>query len=120
MTVDELTGSKNIEVQRITQKDFDAMSDQKKIFYLDLIKKGQVKISDGEKPREKKGPVPEQEGRGPFSWLRDKHVRVTLNTGEILEGLLTDVWQYEICLVVSDKPLLILKHAVMMVQEVLA
>ena len=116
MTTDETTGSKNIEVQRITQNDFDVMSDQKKIFYLDLIKKGQVKISDGEKPKEKK---PREEGRGPFSWLLDKKVRVVLNNGEVLEGLLTDVWQYEIALdIPGGSPVLILKHAVMTVQEI--
>ncbi|MFA5346633.1 MAG: hypothetical protein WC294_00705 [Methanoregula sp.] len=113
MITDESTGSKNIEVQRITQKDFDAMSDQKKIFYLDLIKKGQVKISDAsDRPAER-------ERRSPFSWLRDKRVRVILTNSEVIEGTLTDVWQYEIALdVPGGSPVLILKHAVMTVQEI--
>ena len=119
MTTDETTGSKNIKVEILSQKDFDAMSDAKKLFYLDLIKKGQVKISNGdEKPKPDK-PRKHEEGRSPFSWLKNKNVRVTLVTGEILTGLLTDVWTYEIALDISgSKPVLILKHAMAIVQEV--
>ena len=47
MTIDETTGSKNLKVQLISQRAFDELSDDRKLFYLDLIKKGQVKISDG-------------------------------------------------------------------------
>jgi len=121
MTTDETTGSKNIKVEILSQKDFDAMSDAKKIFYLELIKKGQVKISDGiEKPKPDKSRAPCEEGRSPFSWLKNKNVRITLVTGEMLTGLLTDVWQYEIALdIPGSKPVLILKHAMAIVQEVL-
>ena len=120
MTTDEATGSKSIKVEILSQKDFDAMSDAKKLFYLELIKKGQVKISDGiEKPKPDK-PRKHEEGRSPFSWLKNKNVRVTLVTGEILTGLLTDVWTYEIALdIPGSKPVLILKHAMAIVQEVL-
>ena len=124
MTIDETTGSKNLKVQLISQRAFDELSDDRKLFYLDLIKKGQVKISDGhtgasgKKSEDKKPQGPREEGRGPFTWLRDKKVRVVLNNGEVLEGQLTDVWQYEIALVVpGGSPVLILKHAVMTVQE---
>ena len=120
MTTDETTGSKNIKVEILSQKDFDAMSDAKKLFYLELIKKGQVKISNGdEKPKPDKSRAPREEGRSPFSWLKNKNVRVTLVTGEMLTGLLTDVWTYEIALdIPGSKPVLILKHAMAIVQEV--
>ena len=118
---DEATGSKSIKVEILSQKDFDAMSDAKKLFYLELIKKGQVKISNGdEKPKPDKSRAPREEGRSPFSWLKNKNVRVTLVTGEMLTGLLTDVWTYEIALdIPGSKPVLILKHAMAIVQEVL-
>jgi hypothetical protein len=120
MSTDETTGSKNIKVEILSQKDFDAMSDAKKIFYLELIKKGQVKISNGiENPKPEK-PRKHEEGRSPFSWLKNKTVRVTLVTGEMLTGLLTDVWQYEIALdIPGSNPVLIMKHSLMIVQEVL-
>ena len=121
MTTDETTGSKNIKVEIISQKDFDNMNGAKKIIFTDLIKKGQVRISNGdEAPKTEKSKGKHEEGRGPFSWLKNKTVRVTLVTGEMLTGLLTDVWQYEIALdIPGSKPVLILKHAMMVVQEVL-
>jgi sRNA-binding regulator protein Hfq len=122
MTTDETTGSKNIGIRLISQKTFDELGDDRKLFYLDLIKKGQVKISeDTEKPKDRISakPAAREEGRDPFSWLRDKNVQVTLTTGDLLTGLLTDVWQYEIAIKPSDgNSLLILKHAVMIVQEI--
>jgi len=118
MATDETTGSKNLKIEILSQKDFDAMSDAKKTFYLELIKKGQVKISD---EKEKNGsPKPEKSdaGRGPFTWLRNKNVQVTLVTGETLTGTLTDVWQYEIALdIPGSNPVLILKHGLVMVRE---
>jgi hypothetical protein len=93
MTIDESTGSKNIKVQRITQKDFDEMSEQKKTFYLDLIKKGQVKISDGdEKPK-----IP----FNPYNRFIGVEVVITLVNGEI-RGILDSVWQYEILVKLPD------------------
>lgn len=119
MTTDETTGSKNLKIEVISQKDYANMNGARKIMYTDLIKKGQVKISDGEKKKESPKEKPRGEGRGPFSWLREKNVMVTLVTGATLTGLLTDVWQYEICVDVPGScPVLILKHAVVTVQEV--
>ena len=120
MITDETTGSKNLKTETLSQKDFDAMNDAKKTFYLELIKKGQVRISNGDEPQKKEKPIGNrEEGRSPFSWLKNKNVQVTLVTGEILTGLLTDVWQYEIALdIPGSNPILILKHALMLVQEV--
>jgi len=120
MTTDETTGSKNLKIEVISQKDYDNMNGARKIMYTDLIKKGQVKISDGKERKESPKEKPRGEGRGPFSWLREKNVMVTLVTGTTLTGLLTDVWQYEICVdVPGSGPVLILKHAVVTVQGVL-
>lgn len=112
MTTDESTGSKNIKVQRITQKDFDGMSEQKKIFYLDLIKKGQVKISDGdEKP---KTPF------NPFNRFIGTEVIITLMNGE-MRGILESVWQYELLVKLPDGRIsTVMKHAIVsMVGELL-
>ena len=119
MTTDETTGSKNLKIEVISQKDYDNMNGARKIMYTDLIKKGQVKISDGKEKKESPKEKPRGEGRSPFSWLREKNVMVTLVTGTILTGLLTDVWQYEIALdIPGSNPILILKHALVSVQEV--
>ena len=110
MTTDETTGSKNIKVEILSQKDFDAMSDAKKLFYLDLIKKGQVKISNGdEKPKPDKSRAPREEGRSPFSWLKNKNVRVTLVTGEMLTGLRLkqqkahELWSWDECVIPTKR-----------------
>ena len=118
MTTDETTGSKNLKIEVISQKDYDNMNGARKIMYTDLIKKGQVKISDGKEKKESPKEKPRGEGRGPFTWLRGKNVMVTMVTGAVLTGLLTDVWQYEICVdIPGSGPVLILKHALIMVQE---
>jgi len=118
MTIDESTGSKNIKVQIVSQKEFDGMSESRQLFTLELVKKGQVQIVSemvNKLPKE-----PERERRSPFSLLRDKEVLLTLNNGETIEGLLTDVWQYEVALQLKDKSsLLILKHAIMMIRLLL-
>jgi len=121
MTTDETTGSKNLKIEVISQKDYDNMNGARKIMYTDLIKKGQVKISDGKERKESLKEKPRGEGRGPFSWLREKNVMVTLVTGTTLTGLLTDVWTYEIALdIPGSNPVLIMKHSLMIVQEVTA
>lgn len=107
MVIDEATGAKNIPVQKISQKDFDAMSTTKREFFLELIKKGQVEIYAEEEKR------PEKERRSPFSIFYNKKIKLTLNTGETIEGKLTDVWLYEIALELPDKnSLLVFKHAI--------
>jgi hypothetical protein len=110
MKTDEETGSKNIKAQLISQKTFDEMDGE--------IKKGLAKIaSDADKPEDKIPWVPVEEGRDPFTWLRDKNVELKLNNGDVILGLLTDVWPYEIAVNTVDGPLLILKNAIVKVRK---
>lgn len=118
MAVDEQTGSKNLKIQSITRKDLDAMGEAKRKFCQDRIAAGQMVIVPEYTPAVERFGRPLDEPRGPFSWLKGKNVQVTLPAGQTIEGKLTDVWQYEIALdVPGSGPVLILKHAVLMIRE---
>lgn len=111
MKTEDESKSKNLDAQMISQKDFDKMSETKRQFFLELIKKGQVQIYAEE---EKK---PERERRAPFAPFRNKDVVVALMNGQTVEGILTDVWLYEIGIEFPDKTsILILKHAMVSVK----
>ncbi|MCX6686673.1 MAG: hypothetical protein NTV10_08600 [Methanoregula sp.] len=116
MKTDEETGSKNVKVRLISQKTFDEMNGDEKTFYLDLIKKGQVKIADAKE--DKPQSANRESTRSPFSWLRVRNVEVKLVTGDTIAGLLTDVWKNEIAIKTSDGPILIQKHAVTTIREI--
>jgi sRNA-binding regulator protein Hfq len=111
MKTDETTGSKNLKVEIISQKDFDAMNDERKLFFLDLIKKGQVKIGNGlpGKDKEEKPGLP----FSPFNRLVGQKVIIGLVTFEELTGVLESVWQYEILLQLPDGRIMtVLKHSI--------
>lgn len=115
MTNDE-TNQKNIPVQEITQQAFNEMNDDRKKFYQDLIKKGQVKITDTEKDNQKQRQ--REDVRSPFSWLRNQNIEVKFTSGDTIAGLLTDVWQYEIAIKTPDGSVLIMKHAIRTVRKI--
>lgn len=116
--------ARNVSIQKITQADFDAMSPSRQAFFLERINKGQVKIVSAseiaaasqttkndmrEKPSEKK--------RGPIDRLRGKSVKIHLVDGRDLTGTLTETWQYEVILSTATGAPVILKHAIISVEE---
>lgn len=116
--------ARNIAIQTITQADFNAMSPSRQAFFVERINKRQVKIvpaseiaaapkTTGNDTREK----PSEKKRGPIDRLRGKSVKIHLIDGRDLTGTLTEVWQYEIILSTATGAPVILKHAIVSVQE---
>jgi sRNA-binding regulator protein Hfq len=139
---DTQNSPKNIEIQLLTQADFDTMSESRQAFIRDRIKAGQVKIVSPEElappphPQPKSSSPPSNittqkaESRpkqypprsyisdSPIKRLLGKSVKCVLNNGEFLIGTLKELWQFEIVLNVSpDHEIIVLKHAIASIEE---
>jgi RNA chaperone Hfq len=116
--------ARNIIVQKITQTDFDVMGPDRQAFYLDLIKKGQVRIvsadelnvkHDGAKKNRRNDPT--QDDRGPLSRMKNKTVTILLVNGQTLTGTITEIARFEVVLDTASSSVVILKHAVISAEE---
>ena len=147
---------KNVDVQIITQADFDCMSLARQQFIRDRIAAGQIKIvsseditppprppqptmpadrkkvqkpnktqdkPDGSKDQKqtppKVHPITRYVYTNPVQRLLNKHVKVTLNNGQVRTGILTELWQFEMILkgATTDTELILMKHTVASIEE---
>jgi sRNA-binding regulator protein Hfq len=117
-------GGQNLGLQKITQADFDAMNPARQAIYVDLIKKGQVRIvsadelnvkHDGAKKDRRNDPA--RDDRGPLSRMKNKTVTILLVNGQALTGRLLEIAQFEIVLTTEGRDLVVLKHAVISAEE---
>ena len=127
--------AKNIGVQVLTQKDFDAMTPTRQAFIRDRIKAGQVKIVDQSVITPPTPPKSTQTKRGPnptASQLRlraragppessmpmflNKLIRLFLTTGQNRTGILTNIYQYDVVIETKDGQFVILKHAIVSIE----
>lgn len=127
--------AKNIGVQVLTQKDFDAMTPTRQAFIRDRIKDGQVKIVDPSVITPPTPPKPTQTKRGPNPVASQPHprpraeppesamplflnklIRLFLTTGQNRTGILTNIYQYEVVIETKDGPVVILKHAIVSIE----
>ena len=134
--------SKTVTVQLLTQADFDGMSDARKAFIRDRIAAGQVKIvtpeelvaaskpkptthrktpPDGDKNQK---PVPTIYVRSPpppppspIQRLGGKPVKIVLMSGDIYLGTLTEIYTYELIVVLDGAETIVAKHAIATIGE---
>lgn len=105
----------------ITRKEYDACVSGQKKFYDDLIEKGLLAIEGAkEQPAADAPEIKKSDDRplGPLHRLKNKRVIVSLLTQDRIQGILSEVWQYELIIITPDGPLAVLKHAVVSVREV--
>ena len=78
------------------------------------------KMKEPRRHKEARANMNEEEAKGFFERFNEKHVRVKLLTGDILEGVLeTNSYnKYDCLLFQEDKPILLPKHAIGFVEEV--
>ena len=100
-------------VKDITQARLDALPPVEREIQNSLIRQGRLRVAGpGEKKGEKPPRVPE-----PMELLRGKHVKIVLVTGATLEGTLQEVSRFEVVLLVDGtRSVVVLKHAVVMVE----
>jgi sRNA-binding regulator protein Hfq len=99
----------------ITQQEYDgAVSGQKK-FFDTLIEKGQAKMLTAEAPPELA--QKDERKQGPLNRLKGKQVCLLLTNEQVLQGSLSEVWQYELILDAPERLYTVLKHAVIMAWE---
>jgi sRNA-binding regulator protein Hfq len=124
VTPHDATGS-TVSVRDISQREFDALVPAQQAFYLNLIEQGRVRITPdaGTIP-----PVPEKKrDRGdrqterktaPLDRLVGRPIRILLTNRQHVEGTLAEVSQFEAVLATGTDPLIVLKHAMVTVEEV--
>jgi|SRR5208283_5386856 len=116
--------AKNVTVQTITQKAFDALVPAQQAFYRNLIEQGRAKIvPDGETIP----PVPEKKKEGgnhkterylpPFDRLVGRQVKILLTNGQYVEGTLEEVSQFEGLLMTGTGTLVVFKGAIVTAEE---
>jgi sRNA-binding regulator protein Hfq len=102
-------------IRIITPQEYDgAVAGQKK-FFDTLIEKGQAKMLTAEALPELA--QKDERRQGPLNRLRGKTVCLLLTNEQVLQGNLTEVWQYELILDAPERLYTILKHAVIMAWE---
>ena len=104
-------------VNVITQAKLDSLPPVEREIQNRLIREGRLRVvNPGEKGKEKKpARTPE-----PLERLKEKQVRLSIVGGTILEGTLREVSRFEVVLVTGERSLIILKHGILLVEEVKA
>jgi sRNA-binding regulator protein Hfq len=99
----------------ITEAEYNgAVSGQKK-FFDTLIEKGQAKMLTADAPPELV--QKDERKQGPLNRLKGKKVCLLLTNEQVLQGVLAEVWQYELILDAPERLYTILKHAVILAWE---
>lgn len=129
--------AKNIDVQEITQADFDVMNPSRQDFIRGRVEAGQIKIVspyeiEPSLPNNTINETQKQEPRRPLrpqnrahtpsciNRYRNKLVRIQLTNCQTITGMLAEVWQYELVVHtnVNAGIVTILKHAVATIEEI--
>lgn len=143
---DSQTSTKTIEVQLLTQADFDAMSASRQAFIRDRIAAGQVKIVSPEtitppppppkptlnlkmnqkmrpktndaQPKPTSSPAKPHFHPSSIRRLVGKNVKIVLNDGQIRTSVLAELWQFELVLKPTpNSEIILMKHAIATIEE---
>jgi len=110
------------------------MTKTRQDFIRDRIQAGQVKIvspadllapaaaptQPQQKSDDKARPEPRPQPRAysPVNRYRGKLVKIQMNNGQTISGILVEVWQYEIVVHTDINAVVVMKHAICTIEEV--
>lgn len=110
----------------MTQADFDALPKAQQEFIQGRIEAGQIKIESPPEPqtqpieKNQKSPTkPQYRPHVPsaINRYRGKPVKLHLRGGQIISGLLDEIWQYELVVHTDVTKVTVLKHAVCTIED---
>lgn len=131
MVVDKMKKSKSNDIRKMTQTDFDNISEQQREFYQDLLDSGKLVIDDGIVLAVEDVGVVSGTGacqidkvrdtdaiRYPTDGIHEKPVKIHfMNNQTAIEGIFKRAWQYDILVCDDGKQYVIPKHAIACIEE---